>query len=479
MRLRRIAAAFVVALLALLSLALGAAADPGSPAPGFTASVPGLELVLVYDDTPVATRRTGPPAAVVRGVQTADFSVGWNTGGCDPATGPWPLSARVAFSHAVSIWSSLIESSVTIHVDACWRTNLGPTTLGSARPAMLYVNHGSFPYSDTWYGSALADSLAGTDLHSGTAEIVANFNANRSDWYFGTDGNTPVTEVDFLSVALHELCHGLSFYGVMDVKSGLGYNAYSGYPAIFDQFTDDGSGNSLLDDYTDGTAALAAALRGQQGGVYFDGSYASAENGGSPVKLYAPDPWVPGSSYSHVDDIFDGTENALMTWSLGPGESHHHPGPITLAMLRDMGWTVATVDLSMVKRVVSDGVQLQPGGALTIALEIGNSGWITATGVVVTDTLSAGILFPSYDASLTITPTGVVSYVWMVPDLGPGAAQVITIYGTFSPSLPAQTGFFNTATISTDRAEEDRSNNSSTVLIGGSEVRLPLTLRSY
>ena len=34
----------------------------------------------------------------------------------------------------------------------------------------------------------------------------------------------------------------------------------------------------------------------------FTGPQATAANGGIAPRLYAPNPWEPGSSYSHLDD---------------------------------------------------------------------------------------------------------------------------------------------------------------------------------
>ena len=58
------------------------------------------------------------------------------------------------------------------------------------------------------------------------------------------------------------------------------------------------------------------------------------------MELYAPGTWNSGSSYSHLDQSFNGTPNALMTYSLGFGESEHSPGPVTEGLLQDIGWTM-------------------------------------------------------------------------------------------------------------------------------------------
>jgi len=106
---------------------------------------------------------------------------------------------------------------------------------------------------------------------------------------------------------------------------------------------EDGNGTSLLNTgtYPNPSTALGNALTGNVGGgVYFNGTNANAANSGARVKLYAPGTWNSGSSYSHLDEIFNNTPNALMTYSLANGESEHSPGSVTLGMFQDMGWSV-------------------------------------------------------------------------------------------------------------------------------------------
>jgi len=136
------------------------------------------------------------------------------------------------------------------------------------------------------------------------------------------------------------------------------------------------------------------------------------------------------------------------------------------------------LDVGITKRVI--GSDHEPGDPVTFTLSIENSGAVTATNVIVTDTLASDILTPTYDSSLSIAPTGVVPYVWSLPDMASGASGVITVYGTISPTMPI-TGMaiWNTAIVSSDGDDANTANNSSTALIGGHQIYLPLVLRSY
>ncbi|OQY17181.1 MAG: hypothetical protein B6I35_14890 [Anaerolineaceae bacterium 4572_32.2] len=136
------------------------------------------------------------------------------------------------------------------------------------------------------------------------------------------------------------------------------------------------------------------------------------------------------------------------------------------------------MDVGITKRVIGRGHE--PGDPVTFTLSIENSGAVTATNVIVTDTLSSDILTPTYASSPGITERGVTSYSWNLPDLMGGASSVITVYGTISPTMPI-TGMaiWNTAIVSSDGDDSNTANNSSTALIGGERIYLPLVMRNY
>jgi hypothetical protein len=348
----------VVAFLVLVGgLILPTQASPpeAAPAPQGMQSIPGIEVIFLFDER-YTPHHIPPPEQAALGIQAATINVTWNPASCTGTVTPWPSNAQAAFNYAVSIWESLLNSSQTIEVDACWRSDLGPGVLGSAGATNFFGNFPNAPLTNTWYPVALANSLANSDLYPGNPEISANFSSTFS-WYYGTDGNTPPFQVDFASVVLHELGHGLGFLGSMLVDNGSGlpecngtsgfgcWGFGSGFPFIYDTFAEDGNGTSLLatGTYPNPSTALTNALTGNVGGgVYFNGTNANAANGGARVKLYTPGTWAQGSSYSHLDEIFNGTPNALMTYSLGSGESEHSPGPVTLGMFQDTGWSVTS-----------------------------------------------------------------------------------------------------------------------------------------
>ena len=259
--------------------------------------------------------------------------------------------AKAAFQGAIDVWEGLLQSPVTIRVQANW-TPLGTNVLGSASPNSFRRSFNNAPNPNAWYPIALANKLAGTDLEPGSPDIVCNFNSNFSNWYFGTDGATPAGKFDLMSVVLHELGHGLGYSGSMTVNQnnqgtwGLG----TSIPFAYDTFVENGSDQRLTNTslFPNPSVQLRQQLTGDN--LRFDGPFATAANGGTPPPIYAPNPFDPGSSFSHFDeDSFPpGNPNSLMTPQIGRAESIHSPGPLGIALLRDLGWTFSNLDSSLI-----------------------------------------------------------------------------------------------------------------------------------
>ena len=242
--------------------------------------------------------------------------------------------AQAAFQYAVDIWASLITSPVTINVNAQF-TPLAPGVLGSAGASTIHRNFTNAPIANTWYPQALANSLAGSDLDAGQADLNASFSSTFT-WYYGTDANPPAGQYDFVSIVLHELCHGLGFFGSASVSGGLGTIEQSGDPYIYDLFVQNGGGASILS-FGSGNATLASEL--QSNNLFWNGANAVAANGGN-APIYAPASWNGGSSYSHLDEASypAGNPHSLMTPQIGAAEAIHSPGAVSLGLFADMGW---------------------------------------------------------------------------------------------------------------------------------------------
>jgi hypothetical protein len=344
-RIRRFLIPGVVVAVALILILAQA---PGEVGPQ---SMPGGEPVSL-----IAAKGNGvsrvpprvPPGGIA--VQTSIINVNYLAPGATlygKTCKAWPPAAKTAFNYGVGIWATILNSTVPSTIDACW-TTLAAGILGSSGALNHFKDFSGAPQANTYYPVALANALHGSDLDPAQSDMGIVY-SDAFSWYFGTDGATPVGSYDLVSVVLHEIAHGWGFAGTMYSAQGStvanwGTNNNWGYPGAYDRFTENGLGQSLLN--TALFPNFSAALKGQLTGnnLYFDGPHANAANGGSRPQIYAPSPWVQGSSYAHLAESFNtsnGGRDALMTYALDDGQSIHDPGPVSLGILEDVGWTMS------------------------------------------------------------------------------------------------------------------------------------------
>jgi hypothetical protein len=247
----------------------------------------------------------------------------------------FPDQAKIALDYSSSIWSSIINSRVPIKIRACW-TSLDSNILGQSGGYTIYRDFPGAPNLNTWYVSSLANSLYGDVLNPEVLyDINITLNSNFS-WYLGTDANPSIGTMDFVTVAAHEIAHGLNFFGSAVMSGTSGSFGYEGYPFIYDIFIRDGNGN-LLTSYSNPSISLGSLFISND--LWFHGENAMIGNDNSRVKIYAPSIWTPGSSYSHLDyNTFSGTPNSMMVFALPDGSAYHDPGSVTIGLLKDLGW---------------------------------------------------------------------------------------------------------------------------------------------
>lgn len=257
--------------------------------------------------------------------------------------GPGALAnpdAMAAFQFALDIWAEEIVSSVPIRVSADFAT-LGAGVLAQAGPINQVTNFPGALEEDVIYPIALANSLAGVDLIPGNNDLTVSL-GDSINWYFGTDGNTPAGQFDFVTVALHEIGHGLGFLANRNVNgAGEGTLRPTGLPSIFSLFFINGDGDRLLD-LADPSVELGNVITG--GDVFVDGTFAVNGLDGNLPEIFAPATFAGGSSLSHWDEATfpAGDPNALMTPAAGQAESNFNIGDITRGHFRDMGWILSS-----------------------------------------------------------------------------------------------------------------------------------------
>lgn len=250
--------------------------------------------------------------------------------------------ARRAFQYAVDIWASLITSPVPIRIQANW-VSMEPNMLGSAGPASYRYNFDGGQKTQAFYPVALAEKIARRPLNGDNeADIVADFNRN-NDWYYGTDGKLLKGQMDLVTVALHELAHGLGFIGFFDFVDDQGVNKEA-FPSIYDYFLESEDGRRLVasKDFPNYSDPLKFQLAGER--LYLNGPVLK-QTTGQRIKVYAPFKFNLAYSIYHLDDTVypPGSANSLMRAHLNRSEAIHSPGPLVLNFFSDLEWKTTSV----------------------------------------------------------------------------------------------------------------------------------------
>jgi len=319
-----------------------------------------------------------------------------------------------AFQFAVDIWSNLLVSSVPINMTVQMSSSLSSGVLAATGWGSLRANFKNAQKINTWYVVAMAEKMAGVELSGPTEPDIVMSVGSTIDWYLGTDGNTPAGQHDLVSVALHEIAHGLGFTSQTLVTGGSGSygNNVSGIPVVYTSKIQNGTGQNLVTDFTSPSALLGDALTSDS--LFFK-SFSFTSN---LPRLYAPTVWNSGSSIAHLDeDTYPaGNVNSLMTPQIGTAESIHVPG-IALQMLEDMGWIAMDIDHIRVKDM-EDSLT-----AIPIVATIKGDNPVDTTAVTLHYTLSNF----NNDTTLSMMPTGNPDeYSATIP--APGNSSTISYY---------------------------------------------------
>jgi hypothetical protein len=275
------------------------------------------------------------PAALNFSFTYSDLGSG--SGFDDPGLG---ATRRSALELGASLLAAYIDvaSPATVNVQVGASQNDGSGFLASA---------GSITYAIPGFTRNFTQQRILDGMHTGSTQHGS------MTWDFGYNYNYDdiigVGEIDFVTVAMHELMHVLGF------NSNIGYNAdsslYDGLGSsgttysIFDQFLTDESGNNLVTGSDTGTAVTQQSLLndGLASDVYFAGVKAVAANGGELVPIYSPASFNEGSSLGHLDTDVYGAGNYLMTHSITTNTILRELSSIELGMLEDIGYSLSAV----------------------------------------------------------------------------------------------------------------------------------------
>ena len=250
------------------------------------------------------------------------------------------------FQAAADYWEERIISDVPIRVgiqfNALFCSSFS-ATLGSAGPRGIFRDFPNAPKPNVWFVGAVADSLTGSDLQSTRPDIEATFNSDidnnnncliGTNWWLGIDSPAPSNTISLFDTVLHEIGHGLGVLSLVSqtgVLNGGRQDAYSYH--LFDAETD-----TFWRDMDDAEREDSAinngnlVWRGPNADANSDHIVAGKTNG--HIRIYAPNPYQPGSSVSHWDTSLQPDE--LMEPSATPTSDDRS----TIQLVKDVGWRI-------------------------------------------------------------------------------------------------------------------------------------------
>lgn len=379
--------------------------------------------------------------------------------------------ALIAFQAAAAAWASLLDSPVEIRVSSSFAalacTAISGTLGEASASGFVWRDFAGAPESGTWYVQALANALFGSDLDPANDDVTMQFNGDVGtpgcleslSWYYGLDAAAPANSISLLTVALHEIGHGLGFASLVSLSDG---SLLSGFPDAYSSNLTNASTGLTYPQMTDAERLSASTATGDLQWLgprvtAASGSFTGGVAASGQVEMYAPDPVELGKSVSHFttdlnpDELMEPFYTGV---SLTPG--------LALELLGDIGWPLLNApvlaSLSPTSGPTTGGISLVLSGS-----DLGASGTVTVGGedcpaaswtsssitctlpegvgsnaavVVSTGGLPSNVLYFSYDApSISgISPTsgskvGGTSITISGLNFGPSGAATVTIAG--------------------------------------------------
>lgn len=274
---------------------------------------------------------------------------------CTP--GRWTNEARQAMQFAVQRLSADLTGTVPVRVNACWVTDSSGNssrlaaagTLASAINSPDYFSLPGLRTRNTWYPVASAIQAVGTSRCGAfggactpeRADIGIIFESTRN-WSFSTGDQPTPGQFDFVSVAMHELAHGLGFQSlaVRILREPLGtieflplQDAYTRIVRYITNLAD--PINASVPFWSLSPAERRAAIT-QDFSLAFGFTYTNLIGAQTVPFLHAPNPVQPGSSFSHFNA---GSEaNELMVPTTPPNTRRRSLG-LAGEVLRRAGWS--------------------------------------------------------------------------------------------------------------------------------------------
>jgi len=309
-----------------------------------------------------------------------------------------------AMQHAANILGSIITSGQEIKVNAQFTAqggSAGSAVLASAGTTTVHQGFVGRLVNSTWYPAALAEKLNGSDLN-GTNDISININSDidgdtvlgTTHWYYGLD-SVSGTDIDFITVALHELIHGLGFSSFVDVETGAKFFSNDDvYMRLLEHH------DATVDDYPTMTNSQRVTASISDTTLHWVGTALSAQlasvvagKTGTHLHMYAPSPVEPGSSVSHFNTTVSPDEMMEPNYT-----SANHDIGLAAYLLEDIGWGTTNINTTSIDLEVTQtdsAANITIGTNETYNLVVTNNAASTATEVLITNMIPAGATFVS------------------------------------------------------------------------------------
>lgn len=302
----------------------------------------------------------------------------------------------IALQYAAGIWGEALQGTIPISVEVGFRpgSDFPLCYAGFALIQFVFRDFSGAPRPQTFYFEPLANTLAGQDLQAG-ADFQIRFNSDFPncrgvDFYYGLDGNPPPYHLDFVSLALHEIGHGLGFAAPFVVyQNG---SKLLGFDDAYTANLEDHVTGEIFPDMIDAERLAASTGAGE---LHWVGDAVISGAGGliggvhpsGHVEMQTVIPTSPSIDHFGISLY----PNELMEPSLdGP---IHDPG-LAVNLLVDLGWTRTPTTPNPIPGTTG---MIKPGslirglhrGSFTLPTSV------TGASISVTDTAGAGGAFLS------------------------------------------------------------------------------------
>ena len=176
---------------------------------------------------------------------------------------------------------------------------------------------------------------------------------NMGDWWdYSSAGANDANYWHMISVAMHEIGHGLGFLNATHAENGTTWLVNYGFatdPMAYmpmDQFMVNGIGEHVISPlFTLNQSVWDGAKTGGPGtvpatpnsGLYFSGPNGMAANGGQMIPFWSPPAFEEGSTNHHLGSYY---RNALMFPYFEAAEVRDALTPVEIGILKDLGYTL-------------------------------------------------------------------------------------------------------------------------------------------